>query len=358
MSSKITKITSEIKEWLLIHINNCPNKITYLALGGANNAKQQLPPYLLKYVGIINIRVIIIDPHIENIPNFITLPNESNINVDERCYEDISSITKLDNIQIFKVHITDIYSIEFICIKAESNHFVEYNTKNMDIPFYKNLSLTIMKQSNILLGCDYCGYDNIKLQNHIYKSIQKEYNNDLANLFLSNILFDVTYGKDLSCLPDLEDINNYPLITPNYKIINVVSRDLETYYEYINDEYLNLMEYNDNNLNNMFKSHIIHSIRVQINNFNNSYYLVYRQLITDINKNNLNNSYEYQLIERTIITFFKQLLKIVEFSSFNFEELKDKMRYGDKYKCFDDIINIIFKQILLKLNVLNNSICI
>ena len=62
----------EIYSNIFNHILNNPMKLSYLAIGGANNGYQQLPPYLIKYITTFNCRIIIIDPFIEDVPKMFT----------------------------------------------------------------------------------------------------------------------------------------------------------------------------------------------------------------------------------------------------------------------------------------------
>ena len=78
-----SKIESKQKEIITDYINNNPFKINYLAIGSANNAKQQFPLFLKQFLNE-NIRVILIDPDLEDIPLVLVLITKENTFLTEK----------------------------------------------------------------------------------------------------------------------------------------------------------------------------------------------------------------------------------------------------------------------------------
>jgi hypothetical protein len=352
----------EIYNYIFSHIENKPMKLTYLAIGGANNGFQQLPPYLIKYITKFNCRIIIIDPCMEDVPKMFT---ENYLNKELPFIEIINK----DKIKIYNVYFEDDSYAEVITLKYYSNHNNYLDDKNnSDIIFYEQLSRTIVYQDCTLIGYDYSGYNNIILQNQIGNKIKKE--NYLEFLKYNNhILFDTSYGKDLSCLPDLHNKYNHPIMkyeNGDLKIYNFENIDPINCLEYINMCQKDLV--NDNELLELFNNHINHCLKLKIIRFNNTLYVSFRscrfkitnnyndESLNDINYNS--DSYvmkEYLSIEQSIISFFENLSNISTIS-IDTSELINSMRYESRYKCFDKY----FKNILENsdINKLYNNITI
>ena len=350
----------EIYNNIFGHIKDNPIKLTYLAIGGANNGYQQLPPYLIKYITTFNCRIIIIDPCMEDVPKMFT---ENYLNKELPFIEMIVN----DKIKIYNVFFDEDSYAEVITLKYYSNHTNNFNSQDhSDVPFYEKLAEIIINQDCTLIGYDYSGYNNILLQNRIGNTIKKR---DLGEHVMksssdqidflkynSHILYDTSYGKDLSCLPDLDNKFNNPIMkyeNGDLKIYNLENIDPMYFIDYINmckKEFIN-----DNETLELFNNHIDHCIKLKIKNFNNILYVTFRscrykitnnyndESLTDINYNDdSDNMKEYLSIEHTIITFFKNLSNISKIS-FDTSELINSMRYESRYKCFEKYFKIILE---------------
>ena len=342
-------IPENVKEWLINRVKTDRYKFNYISIGGGNNGPQQLPPYLLKYINKDNIRLIIIDPLMEPIPKLF----ENNITNYELVYEKIY-IDHDDTVNVYHIYFKDSI-IELITLKYRSRHIIS-SLEIQDIDMYVNLSLSIIENDDILLVSNYSGYNNIYLQNHISNII----NSDIYHKFNSNVLLDTSYGKYLGCYPDLDNIENYPIIIEymnnKYKIINCNDVKLDELKEYINK---NNIYITDDETKYMFNKHIEHIILDKLSKFNNGLYVEFRgikkkmfetyngeltesdyfkQLNYDNTDDELINI--YLVYEYNIIEFYNNIYIFLNIK-LDTNNLINNMRYIDKYICFTEFNNCI-----------------
>jgi len=350
-----------IKDQLFSHIFNHPVRLTYIAIGGANNGYQQLPKYLLKYLQYFNIRIIIIDPNIEPIPklfcdsdNYLKYPLQYEHN---DSFFSNELIDGLPSINLYNLLITS--NIEFITIKAHSYHNSVHNGKDND--FYKQLCSHTLAYNNILLVSNYTGYDDSNFHKDIYNLFQNE-SPMLKTQFNESILLDSYYGRQLGCRPDLDNQLNHPIITFNnykLKIYNLYSLELNEYQKYIDECMYALFgtEYED-----MIKNHISECIKTNIVNFKNNDFVKFRKLIKELQDAQL--SFEdtanslvklYLELECNIINLFVTISNIVS-EPINIIELQINMRTTDRYNCFNKYIRIINEANLYKITYSPNQI--
>lgn len=313
MHNQLTTIETN---WILSHISNYPMKLTYLAIGGANNGYQQIPLFLMPFIKKFNIRIIIIDPVIENIPLCITSTNNFLIEQDIHYTYIDKSVDCPSNIKLYQMILgypTDY--IEIITIKRHSYHNLLNN--NINIDFYEQLISTILSQYCYLIGYDFSGYDIMQLNNFMFKKICNSSDTDLQSQFIKSILLDFTYGKELSCLPLLTSLNNFPLISYNFGSLEFINFNTipitqwNSYLQYINNNILN-----NTTATNTFTEHQLH-MHIQYCLLKHTKYIEYdilpiiRRQICYIKLNNLDYNYpNYLIFENELITI---LLDIEQF---------------------------------------------
>jgi hypothetical protein len=338
--------------WLLKYIKDNNKYLNYFAIGAANNAKQQLPFFLLNYISMYDTRIIIIDPLVEDILDLIINYKESyynklweinNIDCQDQQQSELPYEKLIVNniIKIYKLYLpykdnTIEKSIEIITIKKLLN-YTENDYNNEDLNLIKNICDILITQDNILLGYDYSGYNIFILQNLLYKIFN--YNDK----FLENILLDISYGAHIGCFPNLDDMK--PLLynkDNKLKIINLVSQKLENYEKYI----LYIYSIIDNNIIINFENHIKYSIKYLIKKFIQNEYVSYRRLF-DIKNNEF-----YKLIE-DIYIFFNNIYNLLNIKLNKNEFINDITNFNEnnilnvnKYNIFNKYIHIINNNIL------------
>jgi hypothetical protein len=287
-----------IKKRLFNYIKNDPKQLTYIAIGAANNAEQQLPTFMLNYN--MDTRILIFDPNLEQILKYFTdnqLPYQ---------------LCQVNGLKIYRYG-----NYEFICI----NDIIS----NTDIMFFKELSDIIMAYSGLLLGYSYAGYNLFEIQQQLYDVFYKDDLNT-RQLYLDHILLDFTYGKCLGCFPDLLDKNNHPDIILHdgiHKIVNICCYHLDNNIEKIIDVIINT----DINMSKQIKIYLM-NIMYKLNNEIYRKFRYYKET-TDLAK-------QYNEIIMYLKDIYKNMTILLNID-FNVEEFLMVIHNGDKYKCFDDI---------------------
>ena len=300
-------LNNHTKNDILKHLKNNHVQLTYLAIGSANNREQQLPNFILNYG--LNTRIIIIDPCLENNLSFIV---ENNMKF---------TVYFINNIRMYKNE-----KYEFMCITDT------FDCKH-DLMFLKNVADIVITNNGILLGYNFAGHNMFNLQQQLYDNY---YNNiELRQLFLNHILFDITYGQfELSCFPDLNDINQQPdIVIENgeYKIINICCYHLDKNIELIIDTIINS------------KINLSKQIKIYLKNIiyklNNEIYIKFRQY-----RENETEIDQYL----KLVTYLRDLYKNIAILlgiDFNVDDFLLSIQINDKYQCFDDINKLIMTKI-------------
>ena len=312
------EIINPIKKRLLNMIERDKYDITYLSIGSANNVDQQLPQFIIDLMVLTNkkVRVIIIDPVLEHDLSYVC--KTSNF------FELIE-----DDIKTYKSE-----NIEFVCL----NNTINYLNDKEDFNFIKKICFTIMKDKCLLLGYDFSGVNMFVLQQKIYDNFKEYFGEIISEEFLKYILLDFTYGKLLSCFPDLNSDNNKPVIIFNsnselYEIVNICCYNLGTDIFYI------LQKLNNLSLDESMKKNMVyHFINKNMYEIINYKYNEFRKMRSTINDTNY-MPYMYNFKE-----IYKNIFKIINVK-FEDDDFLINITNDDMYICFNKYNFIIFNKI-------------
>jgi hypothetical protein len=316
------KIINPIKKTLLNMIKTDKCDITYLSIGSANNVDQQLPQFIIDLIILTKktARVIIIDPVLETDLSYVC---KSSI---------LFEIIIKNGIKIYKSK-----NIEFVCL----NNIINYLDNVEDFNFIKNICLTVINNQGLLFGYDFSGINMFMLQQKIYNNLKEYFGEELSEIFLKCILLDFTYGKMLSCFPDLISDENKPIIIFNndsksYEIVNICCYDLITDISYISNKINNLLF--DESLKNKL---IYRFITKTMYEFTNNKYVEFRNLRIKVNET---NNKDYMLYMHNIKNTYKNIFNII---NFNLEEdlFLHNITNENMYTCFNKYNKFIFDEI-------------
>jgi hypothetical protein len=316
------EIVNRTKKELLKMIENDKYDITYLSVGSANNENQQLPQFIIDLMTLSNksVRIILIDPVLESDLYYVTKTS--------KCF----NIVFKNNIKTYQSK-----NIEFICL----NNTIHYLNNDKDFNFIKKICFMIMKNNGLFLGYDFSGSNMFLLQQKIYDYFKEYFGEETSEEFLKFILLDFTYGKLLSCLPDLNDPTNKPVIIFNdnsrqYEIVNICC------YNISNDISQILHKLNNQNIDKITKKNIIsHFINKNMYEFINYKYNEFRKIRINVLEF---DEEKYMMYIYDFRDIYKNISKIINIK-FEDDNFLIDITNGNMYTCFNKYNNEIFNKI-------------